>query len=47
MILKKDTILIVGAGNMGLPITCIIGGSKISSKINIIEKKPTLKLKTQ
>ncbi|MDB9818310.1 pyrroline-5-carboxylate reductase [Pelagibacterales bacterium] len=46
MILKKDTILIVGAGNMGFAFISALLDNKISSKqINIIEKKPTLKLK--
>ena len=46
MILKKDTILIVGAGNMGFAFISALLDNKISPKqINIIEKKPTLKLK--
>ena len=46
MILKKDTILIVGAGNMGFAFISALLDNKISTKqINIIEKKPTLKLK--
>ena len=46
MILKKDTILIVGAGNMGFAFILALLDNKISPKqINIIEKKPTLKLK--
>ena len=46
MILKKDTILIVGAGNMGFAFISALLDNKISPmQINIIEKKPTLKLK--
>ena len=46
MTLKKDTILIVGAGNMGFAFISALLDNKISPKqINIIEKKPTLKLK--
>ena len=46
MTLKKDTILIVGAGNMGFAFILALLDNKISPKqINIIEKKPTLKLK--
>ena len=46
MILKKDTILIVGAGNMGFAFISALLDNKIRPKqINIIEKKPTLKLK--
>ena len=44
MILKKDTILIVGAGNMGFAFISALLDNKIKSKqINIIENKPNLK----
>ena len=46
MLLRKDTILIVGAGNMGFAFLSALLDSKINPKqINIIDKNPTAKLK--
>ena len=45
MSLKKDNILIVGAGNMGSAfMLALLDGNINSKKINIIENKPNLKL---
>ena len=46
MLLRKDTILIVGAGNMGFAFLSALLDSKINPKqINIIDKNPAAKLK--
>lgn len=46
MSLKKDNILIVGAGNMGSAfMLALLDGNINSKKINIIENKPNLKLR--
>ena len=46
MLLRKDTILIVGAGNMGFAFLSALLDSKINPKqINIIDKNPVAKLK--
>ena len=46
MLLRKDKILIVGAGNMGFAFLSALLDSKINPKqINIIDKNPVAKLK--
>jgi len=46
MLLRKDNILIVGAGNMGFAFLSALLDSKINPKqINIIDKNPVAKLK--
>ena len=44
--LKKDKILIIGAGNMGISFLKALINNKISSKnISVLEKSPSRKLK--